>query len=67
MSGHDWGDVIALVFVLALYMILTRASSNAPTIIATLGSAFAHIISYATDSGTAGGAAAAGAGIGALG
>lgn len=67
MSGHDWGDLIALVFVLALFMILTRSSSNAPTIISTLGSAFASIISFATDSGTAGGAGAAGAGIGSLG
>lgn len=66
MSGHDWGDVIALVFVLALFLILTRASSNAPTIIATLGSAFAHIISFATDSGAASVASSAGAGIGSL-
>jgi hypothetical protein len=67
MSGHDWGDVIALVFVLALFLILTRASSNAPTIIATLGTAFAHIISFATDSGTASAGTSAGAGIGSLG
>lgn len=67
MSGHDWGDVIALVFVLALFLILTRASSNAPTIIATLGTAFAHIISFATDSGSGSVAAGAGAGIGSLG
>ena len=66
MRRHDWGDVAALVFVLALFMILTRASSNAPTIIATLGSAFAHIITFATDSGSAGIAVSAGAGIGGL-
>lgn len=65
MKGHDWGDVLALVFVLALFMILTRSSSNAPVIIATLGSAFAHIISFATDSGATGGAGSVGAGIGA--
>lgn len=52
MKAHDWGDVIALVFILALIMILTRSSSNAPTIIASLGEAFAKIISFATDSST---------------
>lgn len=57
MSRHDWGDVIALVFVLALFMILTRSSSNAPVIIATLAGAFAKIVSFATDSGSAGAAA----------
>jgi hypothetical protein len=62
VRAHDWGDVAGLVFVLALFMILTRASSNAPTIIAHLGGAFAKIISFATDSGTAGASAASAAG-----
>lgn len=66
MRSHDWGDLLGLIFILALFLILTRASSNAPTIIASLGSAFAKIISFATDSGTASAASSAGTGIGSL-
>ncbi len=67
MRAHDWGDLAGLIFVLALFMILTRASSNAPTIIGHLGEAFAKIISFATDSGAASLAAQAGASLGSLG
>ena len=54
MSRHDWGDVIGLLFILAVIMILTRRSSQAPVMIGNLGDAFAAIVSFATDSGNTG-------------
>jgi hypothetical protein len=65
VKGHDWGDVLGLVFVLAVVFVMVRPSSKAPLIIATLGQAFASVISFATGAPAAGaGASGVGAGIG---
>lgn len=67
MSGHDWGDVLGLLFVLALVMILVRPSSYAPIMVGAVGDAFAKIISFTADSGlsTPVGTTASGVGTGA--
>lgn len=51
MSGRDWGDVLFLVFVLAVIMIMVRPGSYAPAVVAALGDAMAAVVGYTADSG----------------
>lgn len=42
-----WGDVLALVFYLALVMLLVRPNSLAPAFIKAFGAAVDNLITYA--------------------
>lgn len=47
MSGATWSDVLALLFVLALVMVLVRPNSLAPAFLAEFGSGITGLITYA--------------------
>lgn len=50
MKRTGWGDVIALVFVLALVLVLVRPSSLAPEFVKAFGDGMTGLISYAVAS-----------------
>ncbi len=47
MKKTDWGDVIGLVFVLALIVILVRPSSVAPQFVTAFGDGLTTLVSFA--------------------
>jgi hypothetical protein len=49
MSRRDWGDVVALVFFLALLTLLVRPDSIAPAFLAAAGAALTAIVGFTAD------------------
>lgn len=50
MSKADWGDVIGLVFVLALVSLMVRPSSLAPSFITAFGDGLRAVVTFAVSS-----------------
>lgn len=47
MKKNDWGDVISLVFLLALLVILVRPSSIAPQFVTAFGDGLTTLVTFA--------------------
>jgi aromatic ring-opening dioxygenase LigB subunit len=43
----DWGDVVGLIFILALLVILVRPSSIAPQFVTAFGDGLTSLVSFA--------------------
>jgi hypothetical protein len=50
MRKSDWGDVFAVVFVLAIISLLVRPSSLGPDLVSTTGSALTALVEFAVSS-----------------
>jgi len=49
MKAHDWGDVGALILVLAIVYVLVRPGSIASQLIVEMGNGFTAIVHYAVE------------------
>lgn len=47
MKKTDWGDVIGLIFILALIVILVRPGSIAPQFVTAFGDGLTSLVSFA--------------------
>lgn len=49
MKGRDWGDVGALLLVLAIVFVLVRPGSIAAQLVTEMGNGFTAIVGYAVN------------------
>jgi hypothetical protein len=47
MKKTDWGDVVGLIFILALTVILVRPNSIAPQFVTAFGDGLTSLVSFA--------------------